>query len=741
MNHKISIKNCLKTVFMIFFIKGYSQESQVIFPPTKTPPIIISKKAKGSIKIDGVLNELDWKNIKPITNFFRMEPTQGGRYNYSTEVKVLFDDKNLYIGAFCKDSIGKKGIRVQDLRRDFDFGENDVFGVQIDAQNTKQFSVSFQTTPYGNQKDLQVFNGKNKDLDWNTLWNVKTTRTKNGFYAEFAIPFKSLRYDIPKNNKPIEWGITFFRLARRDYELTVFPKIPQAFGPHRMSYAAKLTGIKAPKPSTNLQVTPYILYNYDEEKKGSYLTNKTNSTKFGGDIKWAITPNSVVDVTFNTDFAQADVDKAVNNLERFNVFFPERRQFFLENSGIWSGSNNSQIKPFFSRKIGLRGNFNAQSAPIDIGARFTNKNEQRTIAGLYVHQSDTEASAAANFTVFRYLQNYGRENNIGLMLTHRLDERNTSLSLGKNENFSITVDGLIRPKDEWTISYMLSGTNNSSNKNWGFAGNTSISYSTNKMFWRWKSNFVSKQYNPAMGFVYQNDVIQHSSVGYFILRPKKMPWIRRWDPGLFFRYYHNYKDPSKFQQASLYLFPIYIFFKDNSFLEYAVTPTWQNIDFDFNPLGITIPNNNYYYTRHYFRYNSDRSKKFSISGKFEWGKFYNGNRNTLTLGARYSPIPNISISSDYEHNALNNLGNNNQNLNTGLFTSGIRLALNPKMQLSGFYQHNNFTKTGRVNTRFSWEYLPQSFIYLVFNNTETDAFNTISTQQQLISKITLIKQF
>ena len=741
MIHKITTENCFLTIFMVLFIKGYSQKKQVIFPPSSSPSIINSTKTKGKIKIDGILNEIDWKNIKPITNFFRIEPKQGGRYLYTTEVKILFDDKNLYIGAFCKDSLGKKGIRVQDLRRDFNYGENDVFGVQIDAQNTKQFSVSFQTTPYGNQKDLQVFNGKNKDIDWNALWTVKTTRTKNGYYAEFAIPFKSLRYNIPKNNKPIEWGITFFRLARRDYEQTVFPKIPQAFGPHRMSYAAILTGIKVPKPSTNLQITPYTLYNFDEQKSDNTLINKINKAKIGGEIKWAMTPNSVIDLTFNTDFAQADVDRAINNLERFNVFFPERRQFFLENSGIWSGSDNSQIKPFFSRKIGLTGNFNAQSAPIDVGARYTNKNEHRTIAGLYVHQGDTENSTAANFTVFRYLQNYGKENNIGVMLTHRLNERSNTLKLDKNENTSITIDGLIRPKEEWTISYMLSGTKNNSHKSWGYAGSTTIGYRTNKMYWGWKSNFVSNDYNPSIGFVYQNNVIQHNPGGYFILRPKKMPWIRRWDPGLFFKYYHDFKNPEKFQQASLYLFPIYVFFKDNSFIEYAITPTWQNIDFDFTPLGISIPQKYYYYTRQLVRYNSDRSKKFSLSGKYEWGKFYNGNRNTLTFGARYSPIPNISFSSDYEHNALNNLGTNNQSLRTNLFTSGIRLALNPKLQLSGFYQYNDFTKTGRVNTRFSWEYLPQSFVYLVFNNTESDVFNLTKTQQQFISKITLIKQF
>lgn len=348
---KALIKNCPMAVFMIVLIKGYSQNKQEVFPPPTFPPEIKAGKTTGKIKIDGILNETSWQHAQTISNFYRIEPKQGGNYLYTTEVKVLYDKKNLYIGAFCKDTLGKKGIRVQDLKRDFSYGENDVFGVQIDAQNTKQYAVSFQTTPYGNQRDLQVFNGSNKDLDWNTLWNVKTSRTKNGYYAEFSIPFKSLRYLLSKDHKNSDWGITFFRLARRNYELTVFPKIPQAFGPHRMTYAAKLRNLETPKPSTNMQITPYVLYNYDIQKEGTTTSNKDSSSKIGGDLKWAVTPNAVVDVTFNTDFAQADVDRAVNNLERFNVFFPERRQFFLENSGIWAGANNSQIKPFLVEQL------------------------------------------------------------------------------------------------------------------------------------------------------------------------------------------------------------------------------------------------------------------------------------------------------------------------------------------------------------------------------------------------------
>ncbi|MEM7658562.1 MAG: DUF5916 domain-containing protein, partial [Bacteroidota bacterium] len=413
--------------------------------------MIQATKASGNITVDGQLNEADWGKTPLITDFFRMEPRQGGAITYPTQVQILFDEKYLYVGVFAQDSLGKKGVRVQDLRRDFAQRENDLFGVQLDPQNLKQYCVSFQTTPYGSQLDLQNFNDNNTDTDWNALWRVRTTRTDTGYYAEFAIPFKSIRYELAAEGDSVHWSITFHRLARRTYEQTVFPDIPQSFSPYRMTYAAELRGLELPKPSTNIRVEPYALFQSDRITRDGETTVR-QQPKFGGDVKWALNPQSVLDLTFNTDFAQADVDRAVNNLERFNIFFPERRQFFLENSGIWAGANNQSIKPFFSRRIGLQGEFNAEPARIDAGTRYTFRDEQQSIAGLYVHQAETERSAAASFGVARYARNFGKENNVGFMLTHRLDEASDSLSLSQSNNTTLTVDGLIRPKPELSIS-------------------------------------------------------------------------------------------------------------------------------------------------------------------------------------------------------------------------------------------------------------------------------------------------
>ena len=730
-------------VFICLF--GYnlwSQEEETDnFPPPEIPVQISAAKASGVISIDGRLTEADWDLAVPVTDFFRVEPVQGGQINNPTEVRILFDDKNLYFGVFARDSLGKKGVRMQDLSRDFNGLENDVFGIQIDAQNTKQYAVSFQTTPYGNQQDVQNFNDNNRDEDWNALWRVRTQRTDEGYYAEFAIPFKSIRYDKPVNGIPVEWGITFFRLARRDYEKTVFPAIPQSFSENRMIYAAKLTGLEVPPPSANIRVEPYALYQYDENRAGDLLVDKLNNPKIGGDVKWAISPNAVLDLTINTDFAQADVDRAVNNLERFNIFFPERRQFFLENSGIWAGSGNFRVRPFFSRTIGLSNAFNAAPAPLDAGARFTDRDEKRTLAALAVRQRETDNSPGSTFGVARYTKNYGKENNIGAMITYRRDDTLDAIGLESENNTTLSLDGLIRPRPDITITYLLSSSIDSESGNTGFAGRIAATSTTNKYYMGYVSDIVSEDYEPGMGFVFQKDVVVHSPGGYAIVRPKSLPFIRRWDPGVFFNYFHDFEDFGNFQQANIYIFPIYTWFKDNSFIEASFTPTWQNINFDFSPLGLQIAQGNYEYTRYTLRYNTDQSKKFSGSIRYDFGNFYNGIRNSVNAGLRYAPVPHVALNANYENNNINGVGILSENLTTDLYTASLRLALNPRVQLSTFYQYNSFDEQGRWNVRFSWEYMPLSFLYIVFNDTQTDAFDPVQSSTQFISKITLLKQF
>lgn len=709
------------------------------FPPPTVPVAVYAVETMESISVDGKLSEAAWQAAPVIHDFFRMEPRQGGTYRYPTQVRILFDKSNIYFGVFCKDSAGKKGVRAQDLRRDFTYGENDVFYLQLDPQNLQRYCVSFQTTPYGNQRDLQVFDETLRDNDWDALWKVRTQITDSGYYAEFAIPFKSLRY----NNKDSiqSWGITLARLARRDYEVTVFPKVPQAFSPYRMNYAAQLKGLKLPPPSANVRVQPYTLYQYNKTRNNQNAKTTSSDFKAGGEVKWAVNPRAVLDFTFNTDFAQADVDRAVNNLTRFNVFFPERRQFFLENSGVYAGADITYIKPFFSRTIGLsNAQFNAEAVSIDAGIRYTERSQKRTIAGLYVHQRGTDLQGGANFGVARYARNYSTQNYAGVMVTHRLDEADRSKGFVQRANTTFTLDGLIRPRQDLKVQWLVSGSRDNTADSLGMAASFYTGWFPNKAYAYYWADAVSEKYVPGMGFVFAQNTIRQSTGGYYIWRPKGKlaKLIRRFDPGVYATTYNNFNGFG-FQQADLYFFPVYLILQSGGLIEYAITPTWQNIDFPFFQLGIPIEQKQYFYTLQRIVYNTDQSKKVSLASRYEWGNYYNGRIGTLTLTGRLAPIPNIALSCTYERNNLRDLGKNKENLTTDLITTSLRLAHNSRIQASLFYQYNSFDQRGRWNARGSWEFAPLSFLYLVFN--ETSFQNSPVRNQSVISKITYLKQF
>ncbi len=735
--YTVIIISLVLLLFSGFLQLAFAQNAQN-FPPPDKPPQVYARQALGAISVDGKLDEASWQVAPVIDDFFRMEPRQGGAYRYPTQVKILFDNKNLYFGVFARDSLGRKGVRVQDFRRDFVYGENDVIYIQLDPQNLRRYCVSFQATPLGTQRDLQVFDDSFSDKDWDAPWRVRTTVVDSGYFAEFAIPFKSLRYERTENDT-VSWGLTLARLARRDYETTVFPAVPQAYSPYRMTYAAQLKGLQLPEPSLSLRVQPYGLYQYDRRTDETGQTTAKQRFKAGGEIKWAVNPHAVLDVTFNTDFAQADVDRAVNNLTRFNVFFPEKRQFFLENSGVYAGANVDAIKPFFSRTIGLaNAQFNADPVPIDAGLRYTDRTEKRTLAGLYVHQRGTEFQGAANFGVLRYAKNYGSQNNVGVMLTHRLDEANSEIGFDQHNNTTITVDGLMRPINEITIQYLASASQDNLPNNIGLAGSLYAGYTPNNMYLGWLSNIVSERYVPGMGFVFQNDVIQHNPGGYYIVRPKgkRWNWIRRWDPGVFVNYYQNASD-GRFQSAEIDIFPVYFIFQDGGKFTGSILPTWEH--FFFQPLGIAVAPGNYYYTRYQLYYRSDASKKISSSLSYQWGNYYNGTLQEVEAGIRLAPVPNIAFSAEYTYNGIHNLGEEATNKDLHLLTGELRLAYNPRIRASAFYQYNTATQQGRWNVRGSWEFAPLSFLYLVFND---HSFRDSPLQNQsLIGKLTYLKQF
>lgn len=741
MNYFLKFKLFSSILLMLGMAHSSMAQDGTIFPPVLPPREITALEIRENISIDGRLNESSWNQTITSGNFFKQFPDQGGSPTFDTEVKILYNRKNLYFAFFCRDSLGKKGLRVPDLKRDFDFFEFDLVGVNLDPFLDKRNAQVFQTNPYGVQRDLLAFDDAFFDREWDGYWKVRTTRTDSGYVAEMQIPWATLRY--PKGEVQ-DWGIQFIRRSRRLGEQSSWSPYPRAYNPYRMPYAGLLKGIKPPDPSLNLRVQPYLLTDYTRRFVDRQRLSNSFSPKIGGEIKWAISPHTVLDLTFNTDFAQADVDRQVQNLTRFSVLFPERRQFFLENATLFNlGDDFNQ--PFFSRRIGLSDN--GTPIPLDAGIRLVSRNLKQNFAGLFVRQRQSAENriGVTNFGVLRYSKNIGEKHRVGTMVTFKNSEAGFNKPGTGNATFSI--DGFLRITEPLSWSFMATKSQSSEPDGNGYTALSRLEYRSNNWYLFAVNSIISKDYNPAMGFVYGSNLINTNLGGYHIARPKWKPkFVRQMDPGVYLDMYHR-ADNGKFQQAEVTFFPIWIIANTGNRLTGNVIPTWQVVDQAFPIVGLTISPNNYYYTRYRFSYDSDQSKSLTCKIFSEFGNFYDGKLTTLTGEIRYSPIPQVSARVSYTRNDFENIGEKRESRISHLFAPEVRLAFNPRIQLTSFYQHNSAASQDVWNIRFAWEFQPLSFFYFVYTSNSAQLFSNELKRPQLIrneqniAKITYLKQF
>ena len=717
--------------------------AQDVFPPPEQPPRLEALRATSTIRIDGNLDETDWQTASPVSGFTQEEPEQGAPPSFDTEVRVLYDNENLYISAVCYDAEGSEGIRVQDLRRDFDFFENDVFGVSLDPFSDGRNAIIFQVNPYGVLRDLQVTDGNIFNIDWDATFEARTSVQADSWIAEIAIPWKVLRYSQDQST----WGINFVRGIRRLGEYSGWSLWPRVFTPYRMDYAGILENIEPPPPSTNLRVQPYLVMRDDRVGDTEDLFDAV-TPEIGGDIKWAITSNTVLDLTVNTDFAQADADRQVVNLSRFSVFFPERRTFFLENASLFRLGSSIAALPFFSRRIGL--NDFGQPIPIDAGARLISRTVNRNVGALFVRQRSNVTSPASHFGVVRLSNNLGNNNRIGALATLRQDERFQGEPAEVNTVGAI--DGLFRLTPTLTLQGMISGSLTKEQEGDGFASYMWLANSTNKGYLGHVQAFVSENYNPGVGFVARRDLIVTSPAGSLDLRPSWKPsYVRNFRPGFVSYVYHRLSDGA-FQEAWLSLTPISIEFINGAEIRLSMEPNWQTLGSEdivfFRPLGVGLEADEYSYIRYNAELQSDLSRRYSGIVEVTTGPYFDGLLTTLNVSARLAPSPHVALSLDYELNMATDLGIENESVDSHLFGPELRLALNPRLQLNAFYQYNTLAERARWNVRMSYEFSPLSYVFLVFNDnryfindslrrTNPDFF---ATEQQAIFKISYLRQ-
>ena len=470
---------------------------------SRAVPTYQARRASSAIVVDGRLDDAAWRTAATIDQLTQIEPDNGKPSQFRTTFRILFDRQFLYVGIEALDTAGRRGIRVQDLRRKFDFFANDLAAIVLDPLHDGRNSVSFQTNPYGAQRELQVFDGSNYNREWEGVWRTRSAISDSGWTSEIAIPWATFRYKA--DGQP--WNMNLVRVARAANEQSAWAVFPRNQTLYRMDFSGKLTGLEPPPPSANVQLRPYALVDISRAGRGGARVRETTPNT-GGELIWRPTTALQVDATIRTDFAQADVDRQVVNLRRFSVFFPERRQFFLENANVFEtgGAGTFTIRPFFSRAIGL----DATGNPINIqgGLRSVWRDARFNAGALLIRQEGRDITGATSFGVARMSKNFGTATRVGALTVvqrdHGQQSRNTSTSI------TIAADGFARLSATTNAEWMVSATDNGRTGEHGLGLYGYIGRQSNSVLTRLTTALATRGYNPSAGFVSRSDVLHVS---------------------------------------------------------------------------------------------------------------------------------------------------------------------------------------------------------------------------------------
>jgi len=705
--------------------------------PARARPSYAATRASSAPRVDGRLDDAAWAAATVASGFRTVEPTEGDPTRFPTEVRVLYDDDALYVGAFMRDSLGARGVRVQDLRRKFDYFQNDLFGVSLDALHDGRTVAAFQVTPYGAQRELQVFDDAFYNREWEAVWRVRTQVTDSGWTAELMIPWSSLRYRA--DGAP--WGLNFYRIARRANETSAWAPWPRAYTAYRVPYFGKLEGLRPPPPSREVRIRPYALARADARGAAgdpatgaSAITSaRTMVGQVGGEVTWSPASNAVVDLTANTDFAQAEVDRQVVNTTRFSVFFPERRQFFLEGGTLFDvGPDAMAVKPFFSRRIGL----DAAGTPIPIqaGARYVRRDATGGDGLLVMRQEAAPPGAAeplgaATFGVGRLSRNVGATGRLGALVAGRATGAGGVLAsspdsgrrLAGTGDAVVAFDGFGRIGPTLALDGMVSASSAGGGRGVGVAASANAVRASNTLNASAGAVLVTPDYDPPTGFVARRDVLRtNGTVGY--------NWRPSWRPkGV--RYFYPYAGTFLYHGASDRRLQetfsetwVDVFFDNGALVYPALQHFYQRTTRPFSPVrGVTVQPGRYAYWRGEFLVRSDLSARWGTSAKWSTGAWFDRRLDQGTVTVRVAASPRAALAVQYDMNRFTDApagadGARDADRTTHLVAPEVRLGLNPRVLFTTFYQYNTDAARGALNARLSWEFAPLSYVYFVIND-------------------------
>jgi hypothetical protein len=686
------------------------------------------------ITLDGHLEESAWSQAIPATDFTQWS-RPGVPATNKTEAKFLYDDDNLYVAVNCWDKDIEKRV-VNELREDFGFRDTDGVSVLIDSLHDRQSAFAFGTNPAGARRDQQIFNdGAVFNSDWDGVWDVKVSVDERGWIAEFRIPFKTLRF----SSAPVqEWGLNISRRALFLSEEDMWAPVPLRYSCcTRPSHMGTLRGIENIKPGRNFGIKPFVTAGVtDVRATGQSSMQRVRSLgrikdyDGGVDAKYGVTESLTLDLTYHTDFAQVEADTQQVNLTRFNLFFPEKREFFLENSGIFNVGPGGNLLPFFSRRIGL--STSGMPIPIAGGARLTGKAGAYDV-GLLLMKTESVDTATVktpsnNYFVGRLRRNVLARSYVGMLMTNR----DSSAAGDYNRVYGADAHFVLRNNFELDSYLLRSDTPGKTGKNQARRFQTG---------WRedeWsisaQYNAVQTNFNPELGFIRRRDNSQYS--GDAVWRPlvRSNDTIRNFNFAGGLDYFKGGfgKVETRTQDAS-----VGIDFRDASAVSFQVIRTFDRLVSPTRIQGLPLQPGDYDYTAYIGKFNTDQSEKISGSGSIDWGEFWNGRRKSLTGGLALKPVYRFSATFNYTRNLVKfPAGESTTDLVGARFIYGF----SPKSFINAFLQYNSETHEVSTNIRYNITYRPLSDIYLVYNDRRSTLGNEL-LERAFIVKVTNLFNF
>ena len=731
----------LATVIALVSLCSIAAAGQAPARPTTVPPTIHATRLTTPLQIDGKLDEPFYTTTPPVSNFMQAEPKPGQPATERTEVWIAFDDKNVYV-TFRNWESEPQRLVAKEMRRDTTnmWAGDDIISFVFDTFHDGRNGFQFALNAIGGRDDGQVTNERQYNGDWNTVWNFQPGRFDGGWVVEVEIPFKSLRYGSGADQV---WGFNALRTNRWKTELSFLALTSVARGQggiQQTSLAARLEGIKAPSGAKNLEVKPYLISNTTGSRAPGKPLSTTWTRDVGADIKYGITQNVTADITYNTDFAQVEADQQQVNLTRFSLFFPEKREFFLENQGTFQfGSTGANVAGsdtpllFYSRRVGLE---QGRAVPLNAGGRLTGRLGRYTVGAINMQTGeDTVAHASpTNFSVVRLKHDILRRSSVGVIMTGRYGTDTSA-----TDNAAYGVDSTLAFFRNLTInSYWARTDARRTTKSDDTSYRAQLDYNADRYGVQLEQLKVGRNFTPGVGFVRRTDIAKSLALVRFSPRPRASKIVRKyWFTGST-SYVENGAGRLDTRNRGAE-FDVDLQNGDKIVATYDNAYEYLAVPFRI-ATGVTLPVGGYTYDNVHLGFNRAARRQVSGNLSFDYGTFYNGHKTGFGVSSgRLSVTPQIAFEPTYAMN--------HATLVQGEFTThlaGLRTIYTPaaRMFTSAFLQYNSSTHNVSANVRLRWEYQPGSELFVVFNedrDTLTRGFPDASNRAFIIKVNRLLR--